>query len=107
MTCYCIPDSVCSQGSYKPDLRNFHFVLEKVNQNFGAEKAQVLHVFQSLFHDAVPATAMGMATTHIDRRFGMEGGGATPTPSEPYKLNYYFKTLGEFADAVDAAFASS
>ena len=36
---------------------------------------------QSLFHDHVPAKALGMTTVWIDRRHGREGSGATP-PAE-------------------------
>jgi 2-haloacid dehalogenase len=73
--------------------------LKAVEKEFGIKKEQVLHTFQSLFHDAVPACKIGMATSHIDRRFGKAGSGATPIPSEPFTLNFYYKTLGDMADA--------
>ena len=41
-------------------------------------RERILHVAQSLFHDHVPAKALGMTTVWIDRRRGREGFGATP-----------------------------
>jgi 2-haloacid dehalogenase len=71
-------------GSYKPDLRNFHVAHERI----GVPRARILHVAQSLFHDHVPAKALGMTTVWIDRRAGKGGGGATPpadaTPDAVY-----------------------
>jgi 2-haloalkanoic acid dehalogenase type II len=42
-------------GSYKPDLRNFHYLLEHVEVDFGVRKEELVHVAQSLFHDHRPA----------------------------------------------------
>jgi 2-haloacid dehalogenase len=41
-------------------------------------RERILHVAQSLFHDHVPAKALGMTTVWIDRRRGRTGGGAAP-----------------------------
>lgn len=54
-------------GSYKPDLRNFEYLLEGVKRDLGVEKGQVLHTAQSLTHDLVPAKTMGMSGAWIDR----------------------------------------
>ena len=61
-------------GSYKPDPRNFRLALEKI----GLPRERILHVAQSLYHDHVPARALGLATAWIDRRHGRPGSGATP-----------------------------
>ena len=61
-------------GAYKPDRRNFEVALERL----GLPRERVLHVAQSLFHDHVPAKALGLATAWIDRRRGRPGFGATP-----------------------------
>jgi 2-haloacid dehalogenase len=66
-----------SVGSYKPDRRNFEVALERI----GLPPGRILHVAQSLFHDHVPAKAMGLATVWIDRRRDRPGFGATP-PAE-------------------------
>jgi 2-haloalkanoic acid dehalogenase type II len=62
-------------GSYKPDRRNFVYLLERLGER-GVAKEKVLHVAQSLFHDHVPANAVGLASAWIDRR-GDAGGGAS------------------------------
>jgi len=61
-------------GSYKPDRRNFEVALARI----GRPPNRILHVAQSLYHDHVPAQAMGLATAWIDRRAGRAGFGATP-----------------------------
>jgi 2-haloalkanoic acid dehalogenase type II len=64
-------------GSYKPDLRNFRYMLDALARD-GVEPGRILHVAQSLFHDHVPARQLGLATVWVDRRAGKPGGGATP-----------------------------
>ena len=64
-------------GSYKPSLSNFRLAVEKIG--VGPEK--MLHVAQSVFHDIVPARALGLHTVWVNRRSGKEGSGATPRAS--------------------------
>jgi 2-haloacid dehalogenase len=64
-------------GAYKPSHRNFDLALERI----GLPRERILHVAQSLFHDHVPAKAMGFTTVWIDRRHDRPGSGATP-PAE-------------------------
>jgi 2-haloalkanoic acid dehalogenase type II len=64
-------------GSYKPDLRNFHYMLDALSRD-GIAPRQVLHVAQSFFHDHVPAKQLGLATVWVNRRAGKPGSGATP-----------------------------
>ena len=85
-------------GSYKPDLRNFEYLLGHLT-DAGVEKAKLLHVAQSLFHDHVPANRMGIASAWIDRRHGKAGGGATVLPDPMPHLDFRFTSLGELADA--------
>jgi 2-haloacid dehalogenase len=59
---------------YKPRVENFSFAFERID----VPRERILHVAQSLFHDHVPAKALGMTTAWIDRRHGRTGGGATP-----------------------------
>jgi FMN phosphatase YigB (HAD superfamily) len=67
-------------GSYKPDRRNFEYALKELAA-IGVPAARVLHVAQSLFHDIVPAKALGLKTVWVNRRHGKPGGGATPPAS--------------------------
>ena len=89
-------------GSYKPDPRNFQALVESV-ESMGVPRAKLLHVAQSLFHDHVPAKAMGLSTAWIDRRRGMEGGGATRQACEQVRPDFTFPSLAALADAMDAS----
>jgi 2-haloacid dehalogenase len=64
-------------GSYKPNQRNFELAFERID----VPRERILHVAQSLFHDHVPAKALGLTTAWIDRRRDRPGFGATP-PAE-------------------------
>jgi 2-haloacid dehalogenase len=59
---------------YKPRPENFLYAFERID----VPRDRILHVAQSLFHDHVPAKALGMTTVWIDRRHGRSGFGATP-----------------------------
>jgi FMN phosphatase YigB (HAD superfamily) len=61
----------------------------------------LLHVAQSLYHDHVPAKALGLSTVWVDRRSGRSGGGATPAPPPDVRPDWTYPTLGALADAVE------
>jgi len=86
-------------GSYKPDLRNFHYLLEKCKSQFGVEKGEILHVAQSKHHDHVPAAKMGMSSCWVNR------GGVMGDAEEGAQYGWEVKTLGELAGLVEEAFA--
>lgn len=86
-------------GSYKPDPRNFAYLIEHVEANLGIRKSEILHTAQSLHHDHVPAERAGLARAWIDRRFGRDGTGATVMPANPPKVDFHFKSLAELAEA--------
>ena len=86
-------------GSYKPDPRNFEALVAAV-EDMGVPRARLLHVAQSLYHDHVPAKAMGLSTAWIDRRRSKAGGGATLRPEREVRPDFTFHSLGELADAV-------
>jgi 2-haloacid dehalogenase len=79
--------------SYKPSPRHFELAFDMI----GVPRDRILHVAQSLYHDHVPAKALGLATVWIDRRRGREGSGATP-PAEAAP-DATFLTIEAFADA--------
>jgi 2-haloacid dehalogenase len=85
-------------GSYKPDPRNFEFLLARAEEA-GIAKPELLHTAQSLFHDHVPANRMGIASAWIDRRHGKPGGGATVLPDPMPHFDFRFTSLGELAAA--------
>jgi 2-haloacid dehalogenase len=82
-------------GNYKPSRRNFEVALQRIAR----DKAEVLHVAQSLFHDVAPARALGIATAWINRRHGKEGSGATPLSSA--RPDETFATVAELATAAN------
>ena len=79
-------------GSYKPSAANFAALLDSV------ERAELLHVAQSLYHDHVPAKAAGLPTVWIDRRHGRPGTGATPEAAA-VTPDWTFPSLAAFAEA--------
>ncbi len=85
-------------GSYKPDLRNFEYMLDRVGEA-GISKEELLHTAQSLFHDHVPANRLGIASAWIDRRHDKAGPGATVLPDPMPHFNFRFTSLGEMAEA--------
>lgn len=89
-------------GSYKPDLNNFRVLLSKADA-LGVPIHQHLHVAQSLFHDHVPAQAVGLKTVWINRygakRAAAGTRGATPAAA-PVHPHWEFPTLREFAEAL-------
>ena len=85
-------------GSYKPDLRNFEYLLQHLAED-GIDKGDLLHVAQSLFHDHVPANRMGIASAWIDRRSDKEGSGATAMPETLPHYDFGFTSLGELVEA--------
>ena len=61
-------------GSYKPNPRNFAFMLEHLADEHGLAPGDILHTAQSLFHDHVPARSAGLARAWIDRQGLSQGG---------------------------------
>jgi len=93
-------------GAYKPAGNHFRALGDTLPQ-LGVERDQLLHVAQSLFHDHVPAKREGLPSVWINRRHDRPGWGATPEPGESWTYNLEFKSMGDFADAVDRAFAGA
>ena len=59
-------------GSYKPDLRNFEFLVEHAKLDSeeeeggeGVRKGEICMVAQSLFHDHRPAKRMGLSSAWV------------------------------------------
>lgn len=94
-------------GSYKPDLRNFHYLLEHVKLDFGVEKDQLCHVAQSLFHDHGPAKQVGLQGVWVDRKGIMGNPEAVAKPQERFGYKLKVDTLGELAEIVEEAFSNA
>ena len=78
-------------GSYKPDHANFLLAFERIDE----PRERILHVAQSLFHDHVPAKALGMTSVWIDRRQGRGGGASIEVEAHP---DATFPSMAAFAD---------
>ena len=85
-------------GSYKPDPRNFAYLVEHVEADLGIGRAEILHTAQSLRHDHVPAEKARLARAWIDRQFQKKGG-ATAKPVRLPELDFQFRSLAELAEA--------
>lgn len=96
-------------GSYKPDLKNFHYLIDHVKEEFGIEKMEICQVAQSLQHDHVPAKILGMSPSVWISRGGESamGSGNLGKWESQVNLGAIYETLGEFADAVEAAFTAA
>ncbi len=85
-------------GSYKPDTRNFAYLLENLAR-LGLQKKDILHTAESLFHDHGPANTMGLASAWIYRRHGDQGFGATMNPGSMPKVDFRFNSMADLVTA--------
>lgn len=93
-------------GSYKPCLGNFHYMLKHL-KDMGIDQSEILHTAQSLYHDMLPATSLGLKTCWIDRRAGQEGSGATPSVSSKVEVDRRFVSLAEMVATHQAEMTAS
>ncbi|KAF2269973.1 haloacid dehalogenase [Lojkania enalia] len=82
-------------GSYKPDPRNFEYMVREVKERFGVEKEAVLQTAQSQYHDHHPAKRFGLKSVWISRYGSLMGN------EQEEVFDWRFATLGEMADAVE------
>ncbi|KAI8624355.1 HAD-superfamily hydrolase [Xylariaceae sp. FL1651] len=92
-------------GSYKPDLRNFKYMVKHAERDLGVVRDGFLHTAQALKHDHVPAQRAGLKSCWIERA-GDDAviGGKLSDFGDEIQLAYRFKTLGDMAAAVERAF---
>ncbi len=93
-------------GSYKPSLRNFEYMIAKL-ETLGVAKSQILHTAESLFHDHAPANQVGLTSCWIHRRHEAGGFGATMKPETVPKCEFRFTSLAAFVEAHKQATGSS
>ncbi|KAJ5682655.1 hypothetical protein N7462_005820 [Penicillium macrosclerotiorum] len=79
-------------GSYKPDARNFAYMKQAVQADFGIAPSEILQTAQSQFHDHQPARQAGIRSVWIERP------GATMGNTEDPIFDWRFDTLGDMAD---------
>jgi 2-haloacid dehalogenase len=78
--------------AYKPSLKLFELALSRVK----APAHRVLHVGQSIYHDVVPAQALGLATVWVNRPSARPGVGAVKQAQATPDLTV--TSLAELAD---------
>ncbi|PVG01458.1 HAD-like protein [Serendipita vermifera] len=86
-------------GSYKPDEKNFIYMLKTAKEEFGVDREQVLVTAQSLMHDHVPANSLSLASAWISRR-------EATCHVDNVSYTFKFPTLGAMADALEAELQS-
>jgi 2-haloacid dehalogenase len=79
--------------AYKPSLKMFELALSRVK----VPAHRVLHVAQSVYHDVVPAQALGLATVWVNRPSARAGVGAVKAADA--KPDLEVKSLAELAEA--------
>jgi 2-haloacid dehalogenase len=82
--------------AYKPSLKIFELALDRIK----APAHRVLHIGQSIYHDVVPAQALGLATAWVNRPSARPGIGAVKIAEA--KADVEVSSLAELADLVDA-----
>jgi 2-haloacid dehalogenase len=93
-------------GAYKPAPNHFR-ALDRKLAELALDRAELVHVAQSVFHDHVPAKREGLPSVWINRRHDRPGWGATPAPPPEWTCDLEFTSMASFADAVDQAFAAA
>ncbi|KAN0108167.1 S-2-haloacid dehalogenase [Hyaloscypha variabilis] len=95
-------------GSYKPDLKNFAYLVEHAETDFRVKKEQIMKVAQSLYHDHVPAKKFGLRpSVWIERKPGGEEalmGSRLRDVEGHVDLAATFGSLGDLAEIVEKAF---
>ena len=86
-------------GAYKPDARMFLRAME-VAKGFGAERENILHVAQSLYHDHVPAKSFGLRTVWVRRPSKRGEFGATRDPGVDVRPDLVVHSMKELADLI-------
>src|SRR3984957_11286148 len=84
--------------AYKPSLKLLELALSRIH----APAHRVLHVGQSIYHDVIPAQALGLATVWVNRPSARPGAGAVKTAHAEPDLEV--SSLAELAELAAAAF---
>ena len=88
-------------GSYKPDQRNFEYMLENLS-GLGAQRSDILHTAESMFHDHAPANKIGLKSAWIHRRHADKGFGATMNPGHFPHHDFVFNSMADLVKAHQA-----
>ncbi len=89
-------------GSYKPDMKNFQYLITHAQDELGVQMEQILMTAVGLKSDHVPAMKVGMTSAWISR-----GKGDKELKEVEGKVDFTwtFDTMGEMAAAAEKEFA--
>ena len=94
-------------GSYKPSLKNFHYLLGHVKEELGVEKEQVLHTAHGIESDHVPCKEMGMTSAWIARGETIGPGSTMESVGDKAVPTWVFNDMMEMAMAADEEFETN
>jgi 2-haloacid dehalogenase len=77
--------------SYKPSLNHFHALLQRI----AVPPERLLHVAESLYHDVVPGSSLGIATMWVNRRKGKPAAASKLVAAQP---DLEVPNIGKLAD---------
>ncbi|KAF6219017.1 hypothetical protein HO133_005561 [Letharia lupina] len=87
--------------SYKPDLKNFQYLITHARDELGVQMEQILMTAEGLESDHVPAMKMGMTSAWISRG---EGNDELKAVEGKVAFTWRFDTMGEMAAAAEREF---
>ena len=88
-------------GSYKPDLKNFRYLITHARDGLGVQMEQILMTANGLKSDHVPAMKVGMTSAWIARG---EGEKELKEVEGKVAFTWRFDTMGEMAAAAEKEF---
>ena len=90
-------------GSYKPDLKNFQYLIDHCDSDLGVKKDGIIHTAYALKHDLTPAKDIGLTNCWIERGENYESaiGGKLEDFRETVNFSWRFKNMKAMADYVD------
>jgi 2-haloalkanoic acid dehalogenase type II len=92
--------------TYKPNHKNFTYLLDHLKSEFGLDQSQLLHAAKSLTADHVPAKQVGLTSAWIAR--GDDGvsamGGKLADFETEVGFTWRFASINDMADAVEREF---
>lgn len=92
-------------GSYKPDLRNFQYLVDHCKSDLQVKKEKILHTAYSLPADLKPAKEFELTGCLIERYPNVMGGDLEKMKDE-VAVDFRFPTLRDMADEADRLFSS-
>ena len=88
-------------GSYKPDLKNFQYLITHARDELGVQMEQILMTANGLESDHVPAMKVGMTSAWISRG---QGDKELKVVEGKVAITWRFDSMGDMAVAAEREF---